>query len=339
MSWVAKISTLALVAGSVLAVPGAPHKAAAGNSREIKVATLAPRNSSFMRQILRLDKRIRQETSGGLRLRLYASGVAGDETDVIRKMRMGQLDAAMVSSEGLGLLLPEVNVLRAPGVITNYKQLEAVQKVMFPEFDTNFDKAGFKLLAWGEAGEYRYFSGKPIKDLSDIRKMRPWLWPSSPIMKETWRAIGVTPVPLGMAEVYGAIQTHMVDLVESTAIAYVALQWHHTDLAYVTDESTGVLLGGWVMDNKVFDKLEPAWQEALLRLSRENNEAIRKQARLADRQAYKQLVSRGLKLSNLTPAANKEMDKVRNTVRERMVGRIYTADLLKRVQALAEAAK
>src|SRR5258706_224504 len=82
---------------------------------------------------------------------------------------------------------------------------------------------------------------------ADMRKMRPWLWPSSPIMKEMWKAIGAVPVPLGMGEVFGAVQTRMVDLVESTAIAFIALQWHTTDLAYVTEETSGVLIGAWLI--------------------------------------------------------------------------------------------
>lgn len=124
----------------------------------------------------------------------------------------------MITSDGLGQVLPEVNVLRAPGVVTTYKQLEAVQHVMLPEFDAHFDQRGFKLITWGEAGEYRYFSRRPVHRPADIRTMRPWLWPASPVMKETWRAVGANPVPLGIGEVFGALQVRMVDLVESTAV-------------------------------------------------------------------------------------------------------------------------
>lgn len=339
MSRTLRLTAVGLIASLVLCLPGAQRPAAAGKSVEIRVATLAPRNSSFMREFKRLDKRLRKQTNGAVRFKLYASGVAGDEKDVLRKMRTGQLDAAMITSDGLGLILPEVNVLRAPGVVTNYKQLEAVQNVMLPEFNKSFEKKGIKLIAWGEAGEYRLFSREPVSQPSDIRKMRPWLWPSSPIMKETWRAIGATPVPLGMGEVYGAVQTRMVDLVESTAIAYVALQWHTTDLAYVTEETSGVLVGAWVMNKKSFDALEPAWQEAMLKLASANNESTRLQTRKADRDAYKRLVKRGLKLSKLSPAGSKQMEGIRQQVRKRMVGRVYSAGLLARVQKIADAAK
>lgn len=332
-----RISAIGLLAAAfAFCLPGSARPAAAGGGKVIRIATLAPRDSSFMREFMRLDKRLRKETGGAVKFKLYASGVAGDETDVLRKMRAGQLDAAMITSDGLGLVLPAVNVLRAPGVVTTYKQLEAVQKVMLPEFDKSFEEEGFKLVAWGEAGAYRYFSREPVHEPSDIRKMRPWLWPSSPIMQETWRAIGATPVPLGMGEVYGAIQTKMVDLVESTAIAYVALQWHTTDLAYVTEETSGVLIGAWVMGKKVFEGLDPVARDTLMRLANENNEAVRLQTRKADLQAYKRLVQRGLKVAKLTPAGAKRMEEVREEVRKRMTGRVYSAALLERVQKIAD---
>ncbi|MDD9942661.1 MAG: TRAP transporter substrate-binding protein DctP [Myxococcales bacterium] len=323
-----------VVAYSSLAMASLPA-VKAGQGTVIKVATLAPRNSSFMREFERMDKRLRKETGGGVRFKLYASGVSGDEKDMLRKMRTGQLDAAMVTSDGLGLLLPEVNVLRAPGVITTYKQLEAVQKVMLPEFDRAFMEAGFKLVAWGEAGEYRYFSRTPFRELSDIRKMRPWLWPSSPIMKETWRTIGVTPVPLGMREVFGAVQTRMVDLVESTAIAYIALQWHNTDLAYVTGASSGVLVGGWVMNRRAFEGIRPEWRAAMMKLAQQNNQSTRVRTRMADIKAYKRLVNRGLRVTEFTRAGAEQMDKVQRQVRKAMAGRIYSPKLLARVQQIA----
>jgi TRAP-type transport system periplasmic protein len=334
-----RLSLIALLALGFLFVPGAPRSVAAEDGYEIKVATIAPRNSPFMRDFERLDKRLRQETSGGVRIRLYTSGTAGDERDMLRKMRTGQLDAAMITSDGLGLVLPEVNVLRAPGVVNTYKQLEAVQKVMLPEFDRNFEHKGFKLIAWGEAGEYHYFSREPVHQLADIRRMRPWLWPASPIMRETWLAIGAVPVPLGMAEVYGAIQTRMVDLVESTPIAYMALQWHRTDLAYVTEQTSGVLVGAWLMNKSMFDKLKPEWQQSMMRLAEENNQATRLRTRDGDKKAYELLVKRGLKITKFTPSGQQQLATIQKQVRERLTGRVYSADLLARVLQVANGAR
>lgn len=331
-----RLVLVSLLAALLAGAPGSTELAhAATEMKIIKIATLAPRNSPFMRQFIQLDRQMREYTKGAVGFRLYASGMEGDETDVVRKMRVNQLDAAMVTSEGLGLLLPQVNVLGAPGVINTYKQLEAVQTVMLPEFDKSFEQKGFKLIAWGEAGEYRYFSREPITKPADIKTMRPWLWPQSPVMKETWRVIGATPVPLGLPEVYGALQTKMIDLVRSTSVAYVALQWQTTDLSHVTADSNGVLVGAWVMNKPVFDGLAPDVQNKLLELARADNEQTRQRTRKADQAAYAALIKRGLIETPYSPAGKQAFAKVAAEVRDRMKGRAYPAELLQRIQQIA----
>lgn len=326
---------VAPLAALLLVAPGSQAPSRAEPTHIIRVATLAPRNSPFMRQFSQLDQRLREYTKGAVGFRLYASGMSGDENDVVRKMRIGQIDAAMVTSEGLGLVLPQVNVLGAPGVITTYAQLEHVQEVMLPEFDAELEHKGFKLIAWGEAGAYRYFSRAPITRPDDIKAMRPWLWPQSPIMKETWKAIGATPVPLGLPEVYGALQTKMIDLVRSTSVAYIALQWQSTDLSHVTSESNGVLVGAWLMNKSVFDSLASDVQAKLVELANFDNEATRQRTRKADEAAYAALLKRGMIATKLDEAAKREFAKIDATVCERMTGRVYPAELLQRVQQIA----
>ena len=318
-----------------LGMPGSPGRASAGQIKLIRVATLAPKNSPFVRSFEQLDQAIRQYTNGAVGFQLYASGVAGDETNVVRKMRVGQLDSGMVTSDGLGLMVPEVNVLRAPGVISTYQQFEAVTKEMLPEFDQIFDQKGYKLISWGEAGEYRYFSREPVSKPSDVKKMRPWLWPQSPVMQEIWRVIGAVPVPLGLPEVYGALQTNMIDLVQSTALAFVALQWQTTSLKYITEDSQGVLLGAWVMNKQVFDELAPDVQKKLVELARTNSARQSVQTRQSDQGALRRLIERKYVSTPYSAAAKLEFANIYSTVRERMVGRIYSAAMLARVSELA----
>src|SRR5262245_46372449 len=106
----------------LVGLPSAAPKLAAAEMQLIRIATLAPKNSPFLRSFEELDQNIREASGGAIGFQVYSSGSAGDEISVVRKMRVGQLDAGMVTSDGLGLLVPEVNVLRAPGAINNYAQ-------------------------------------------------------------------------------------------------------------------------------------------------------------------------------------------------------------------------
>lgn len=327
------------VAVSLSFLPGAAPPLHAAEMTLIRVATLAPKNSPFLRSFEELDQTIRQISHGAVGFQMYSSGVAGDEINVVRKMKVGQLDSGMVTSDGLALMVPEVNVLRAPGVITNYKQLETVTRELLPEFDAIFDQKGYKLVSWGEAGEYRYFSREPIRQPSDIKRMRPWLWPQSPVMQETWRAIGATPVPLGLPEVFGALQMKMIDLVESTSLAYVALQWHSTGQKYVSQDSNGMLMGAWVMNKVTFDALPPELREKIVSMARANSVRESARNRQSDQGSLKRLIERSYVSTPYSPEGKKAFDQVHADVRKRLVNRVYPEALLDRVMKLASAAK
>jgi TRAP-type transport system periplasmic protein len=329
-----RISIYAL-AISLLALPCATRQLRAADMTLIRVATLAPKNSPFLRAFEELDQTIRQTSGGTVGFQMFSSGVAGDEVNVVRKMRVGQLDSGMVTSDGLGLMVPEVNVLRAPGVISTYPQLEKVTHELLPDFDRIFDQKGFKLISWGEAGEYRYFSREPIQHPNDIKRMRPWLWPQSPVMQETWRAIGATPVPLGLPEVFGALQTRMVDLVESTSLAYVALQWHSTGQKYVTQDSNGMLMGAWVMNKSTFDALAPEVQTQIVTISRANSVRESARNRQADQGSLRRLLERKYVSTPYSAEGKQAFDRIHADVRKRLVNRVYPEALLTRVMQLA----
>jgi len=331
---VRRLSVLSL-AISLVVLPGATPQLRAAEMKLIRVATLAPKNSPFLRAFEELDQTIRQSSGGAVGFQMYSSGVAGDEVNVVRKMRVGQLDSGMVTSDGLGLLVPEVNVLRAPGVITTYAQLETVTRELLPDFDKIFDQKGFKLISWGEAGEYRYFSREPITHPNDIKRMRPWLWPQSPVMQETWRAVGATPVPLGLPEVFGALQTKMVDVVESTSLMYVALQWQSTGQKYVSQESNGMLMGAWVMNKQTFDELPPDIQKQVVSIARANSIRESARNRQADQGSLKRLLERKYVSTPYSAEGKQAFDRVHTEVRKRMVNRVYPEALLARVMTLA----
>src|SRR5689334_8452732 len=141
-----------MVLAMALAIPGSTRVAEAKSDNMIRIATLAPRNSELIRGFIKIDRELKEATKGQWGIQLYPSGIAGDETDVIRKMRVGQMDATAVTSVGLSQVLRELAVLTAPGAIESYEALERVQKSLNKEWEQKLSDAGFKLLGWGEVG-------------------------------------------------------------------------------------------------------------------------------------------------------------------------------------------
>jgi TRAP-type C4-dicarboxylate transport system substrate-binding protein len=328
-----------LIGALMLAVPAGSHVASAVETQYIRIATLAPRDSDLAKGFLKLDKGLRSATNNAWGIRLYPSGVAGDETDVIRKMKVGQMDASLITSIGLSQIVREIDVLNAPGVITNYVQLEAIQKALDPEWEAAFEKAGFRLLAWGETGQYRWFAKKPITRPSDLKSMRPWVWPASHVQKEIFKVIGANGVPLAVPEVYGALQTGMVDMVINTAVAMVALQWH-SSLKYVTAKPVGgVLVGAMLINGEKWKTLPPDAQKHVQGEINKNTDSDKKDIRAADDRSYQALIKRGYTANAWDAAAEKELAVLSEKVRKQLVGRTYSAELLNRAMTIAQAAK
>jgi TRAP-type C4-dicarboxylate transport system substrate-binding protein len=299
---------------------------------------LAPRGSIVHREFKRLDKEIQKATNNTWSVKVYPSGMAGDDTDVIRKMRVKQMDGGVITTTGLSHIVRQVAVLDAPGVVNNYKQLEAVQREMKDEWDKMFLKANTKLVAWWEAGRYRLFSKGPSRTLAEARKHRAWLWPDSQVMKELWRAMGVTGVPLALNDVFGALQTGMVDLVVNTPVALVALRWH-LNLDHVSQREAGVLLLAWVMNKDVWNELPDDAKQKIEKWVAESAGKYKRDARKEDKQAFKTLLRRGYTATKLSPKNEKEFNAIEATVRKRLTGRVYPKSLLDRVMSVAKKAK
>ena len=182
----------------------------------IRYATLAPSGSTFGKILKAWSRSLLKETDGRVELRYYSGGSQGDERDFIRKMRAGQMDAAGITATGLGIIVRPVLVLSSPGLIETYDQLDRVRDKLTPKFQEMFREAGFELLAWADAGQGRIMSTKPILRPSDLRSARPWVWKDDPIFAEFLKVVGANGVRLGVPEVYGALQTKMVDVVPNS---------------------------------------------------------------------------------------------------------------------------
>lgn len=327
-----------LAAALAFGVPLSAHRAEAASGSTIKIATLAPRGSAIERGFMRINKLLREATGGAWKIKFFPSGVAGDEKDVIRKMKVGQMDAALITTTGLSQIVREVAVLDAPGVIESYPELDRVKAEMKDEWQQTFAAKGTRLLGWGEAGEYRYFSKKPITHIADLKKMRPWLWTSSPVQKEVFRAVGATGVPLGVPEVYGALQTGMVDAVMNTAVGAMGLQWW-SKVKHVTTETTGILMMGFVLTDKRWNAMPENVRKILQTEVSKAADRNTGPSRANDRLTYKKLIKAGLSPVEWDATAKAEYSRMAAAVRSGLTGRVYDKALLDRVLSVAKGKK
>jgi TRAP-type transport system periplasmic protein len=312
---------------------GLTTNARADEKTVLRMATLAPNGSSWMRVFEAWNNSLKEKTKGQLEIHFYSGGAAGDERDAVRKMRAGQIDAAAVTTVGLGQIVRSALVLQAPGVCHTYPRIDAVRTKLASEFEQQFDSAGFKLLYWGDAGQGRVFANRPIVTPADMRQTRMWTWRDDPTWQSVLDAAGVNGVPLGLPEVYPALRTNRIDAFPGTSIAAVAFQWF-TKATHVTKEPRGIVVGAIVIKKESFQKLAEPLRAALVETSKTAERALTAAIRRDDDRAFDAILKRGVKAVSLADNM-KAWDEVLKKARLSLVGKLYPADLLKRVEDIA----
>jgi len=316
-------------------VPGSsPARVAAESKTVFRFATLIPQGTPYMDLFRKWNRQIEEVTNNQVEFRFYNGGSQGDERDFIRKMRVGQLDGAALSNIGLGILVRPVLVLAAPGLMTDYDQLASVRAHMDERFAALFEQAGFKLVAWGDAGKARVFSTQHIIKPTDMKAARPWVWRDDPIFTEFLRVVGANLVRLGLPEVYPGLQTRMIDTVPASAVATIALQWF-TRLKYVSKQNFGILVGAMVVKKEKLDALPPEHQQVIMEIVEEGSQTLDRLVRRDDRRAYQSLVQRGLLQEVDTSPHQAEWHTAFRETRTRLAGRVYSKQLLQEVQNAA----
>ena len=300
----------------------------------VKFATVAPDGSTWVKEMRAIDRELREKSGGRLGLRIYAGGVAGDELDVLKKIRIGQIHAAAFSGVGFGKILPMVRVLDLPFLFRTYQEVDLVHRDLQPFFTEQFRKKGFELLAWAEVGNVHLISKKPIRTVKDLSGLKVWTWTGDPIAKETFVAMGVTPIPLAVTDVTTALNTGMIDTVYAPPLGALALQWQNY-LSYMMAlplvHSTGAIL----ISSRQYRKL-PRDLALLLKSTVQKGMAgltlrLRKQAA----EAISILRESGL---TIIPVPKGEVldqfHAVGVEVTRKLTGKVFSAKLLDRVYAL-----
>ena len=323
-----------LLGVALLALPGTVPSTRAAKAVTLRIASLAPAGSSWMKVLNAWKSTLDKETEGRLKLRFYPGGSQGDERDFVRKMRVGQLDGGVVTMTGMSMLVRPMVILVLPDFLDTYEKLDRVRLRMADDFEKLFVDEGFLMVAWGDAGKTRLFSKKPIEEPSDIKSMRPWEWKDDLVFIEFYNVIGANGVRLGVPEVYPGLQTNMVDVVTSSALTAVALQWY-TRVKYMTGHNSAIIAGGMVMRKERIDSLDPDLKETFLRTCERVEVLLNKTIRRDDQKAYEVVLKKGI-IATDTAKYEAEWSSSAKQVRDRMTGRVFSKSLLDAVEAAAK---
>ncbi len=228
----------------------------------LKFATLAPQGSTWMKAFDAWGRELATKSQGRLTVKFYPGGISGDEPDMLRKIRFGQLQGAALSGHGIGEIFPPARILETPFLFRDHGEIDAVRARIQPVIDTGFRNNQYELIAWMEVGNIHFFSSKPLASLDEFSRRRIWQWQGDRFIDAFFNANGWSSVALPITEVYTGLSTGLVDTVVSTPLASIALQWAGKT-PYMSTQPMATGIGAVVVSTKYFASLPPDLQALL----------------------------------------------------------------------------
>jgi TRAP-type C4-dicarboxylate transport system substrate-binding protein len=298
----------------------------------LKLATLAPEGSSWMRLSHEWQKAVEERTAGRVKIKFFAGGVQGDERDCLRKIRLGQIGGASITGIGLSAVAPEVRVL---DIARTYEELDALRAKLGPTLRKKFDEHGFVLLGWGDVGPVQLFSNRPVRTMEDLLALKIWQWADDPMSVKLFAAAGLRGVPMGVPDVLPGLSTGQIDAFFASPLSALALQWS-SHAKYVTSMIVTQASGATLISKKAFEAIAPADQAILLDEAHKLEAKVLGQIRADNATALTALEKRGLQVVATPPALEKELRKKGEEVAE-SEGKKYSPEFQNEVRGLVEA--
>jgi TRAP-type C4-dicarboxylate transport system substrate-binding protein len=301
----------------------------------IKIATLAPEGSSWMKSINALNAEVMKKTENRVQFRIYPGGVLGDEKDVLRKMKIGQIQGAVLTSGGLSAIFKEVDVLQVPFLFNNYEETDLILNKMDAFFRKGVEENGFALLGWSEAGFLYLMSTIPISSVADLKKGKVWIWEESPMSKAIFDEAGVKAIPLSIPDVLVGLQTGLVDVVYVPPTAAISLQWF-TKVKYMSDVPLVYLVGGIVVKKETFKGVSPSDQNLILETCHHYLDQLKAVTRNENQDAIKVMTKQGVKI--ITPSKEQidEFKKLSNKAMGHITGQSFSKKVFDEVTSSLE---
>ena len=304
-----------------------------GAATEIKVALVTPEGSAWTNALYRMAATVEKRSGGEIRFKVYAGGVSGDETDVLRKMRANRIHAAGFSGVGMGVILPQVRILEAPLLYRNYEEIDRVKQALQPAFEAELEKNGYILLGFAEAGFVRFFSSESMNGPEGFGRLKMWVWKDDPVAKSSLEAFGIKTYPLNITDVNTGLETGMINAFYSPPLAAIAFQWF-AKVKYMLDYPMVNSTGAFVIKASAFNRLSSQNQQLLREEAAEFCNELIRQARLQNQEALQVLREAGITFETPSRKRVARFEENARQVYDDSIGRLYSKALFEQVNAI-----
>ena len=289
----------------------------------VKLATLAPEGTVWYRAVRTIADDWSEISGGEVRVKIYPGGVVGNETAIIRKMRIGQLQAGAITSVGLGDIESAPMVTQSPMLIRNYEELDYIMGRMRMKFEALLLEKGFVVLNWSDAGWMHLFTKSPLLVPADASKFKMFAFEGDPHAIDAYKAAGMSPVVLAATDVLPSLQSGLLSGFPTTPLAALSQQWFAL-APHMLDMPWAPLLAATVIKSETWESVPEKYREPFLQAARKAGLEARREVRRQDRKAVEVMQKYGLKVHALPEGARElwqqSAARAWSVIRGKMVG-------------------
>jgi TRAP-type C4-dicarboxylate transport system substrate-binding protein len=303
-------------AGSIRSLPGfllallVTMAAAPASAVDIKIATVAPDGSRWMQQMRAGAREIQSRTGGRVAIKFYPGGVMGNDAQVLRKIRIGQLQGGAFTAGGLGERYGALNLYGIPLLFRSLDEIDTVRSQLDPELAAGLDEAGFVTFGFIEGGFAHLLSNEPIRSVEDMRRKKVWVPEGDPISFMAMEALGLSPAVLPVTDVLTGLQTGLIEIAFASPVAALVLQWH-TKVKYITDLPISYSMGIFAIEKGTYSALSSEDSEIVREVMSRYVGDLDREARDDNRKAAEVLANSGLQTVTVNAA---DVERWRSTI-------------------------
>lgn len=288
----------------------------------IKLGTLAPPGSPLDLALQRLGAQWYTISGGSIVLRVYAGGVAGDEPDIIRKMRFGELNAAGITMSGLQTIFHGFATLNYPLLIRSSGELDYVLNRMEPFFEQELEKHGFHAVMWSPGGWTNLFSRRPVLDPEDLKSQKLWVWLAGPDQVHAYQQAGFQTVTLSAPDLTMSLQNGMVDALVTSPLLAASNQWFGV-LRNMSTLRLGPLVGAVIVSDRTWSEVPADLRPRLIEAARTIAGTLEPELENADQKAITVMKKYGLTVNTVSGKAKAEWTALLERTFTPLVGATY----------------
>ena len=296
------------------------------HAQTIKLATLAPEGSVWHTALERVSSRWQELSNGAVRLRIYPSGVVGDDAVMVRKLRIGQIHGAALTSEGLAAIVPEMRVFQTPMFVRTDQELDALRRHLHDRLAVLMLEQGFRLLGWSDVGWVYLFSNTAVTTPAQAQQLKMWIHAGDTAWAEALKSAGYRPVPLPVTEIHMGLKSGMLDAFNAPPVLALSTQWF-AQANHMMNLKWAPLTGAVVITEDQWQRVAPDLRERLLQAVVSATADAAQEVRGFEADAVAAMGRHGLTVHEVSDAAAAEFTVQIAQSYDRIVGEVVPADV------------